>query len=163
MNKTLSIVIGVLALAVVVLAITGVFKGEDRQQTEAELIAFAECLQAEGATFYGAFWCPHCQNQKAMFGRRGSDALPYVECSTRDGQGQTQECIDAGVESYPTWEFADGTRVTGTQSIETLAQYTSCEITPGLMEFFNIQSNIDISVEENEEITEDETLENTTN
>lgn len=147
MNKTLSIVIGVLALAVLVLAITGVFKGEDRQQTEAELITFAECLQAEGATFYGAFWCPHCQNQKAMFGRKGSDALPYVECSTRDGQGQTQECIDAGVESYPTWEFADGTRVTGTQSIEALAQKTSCGITPRLIELFNIQSEVGVSVE----------------
>ena len=29
---------------------------------------FAQCLKDKGATFYGAFWCPHCQAQKKLFG-----------------------------------------------------------------------------------------------
>ena len=54
---------------------------------------FAVCLKDKGATFYGAFWCPHCQAQKELFGR-SEKLLPYVECSTPDGQAQLQVCID---------------------------------------------------------------------
>ncbi len=42
---------------------------------------FATCIKDSGAKFYGAFWCSHCQEQKAMFGK-SSKLLPYVECST---------------------------------------------------------------------------------
>lgn len=34
-----------------------------------KLDTFAQCLKEKDSTFYGAFWCPHCQNQKAMFGK----------------------------------------------------------------------------------------------
>ncbi|MEK7133297.1 MAG: hypothetical protein AAB771_01260, partial [Patescibacteria group bacterium] len=34
-----------------------------------KLDEFTQCLKDKGAVFYGAFWCPHCQNQKAMFGK----------------------------------------------------------------------------------------------
>ena len=36
-------------------------------QKPGELDQFALCLGDKGAVFYGAFWCPHCQNQKKMF------------------------------------------------------------------------------------------------
>lgn len=88
---------------------------------------FATCLKDQGALFYGAFWCPHCQQQKAMFGK-SEKLLPYVECSQPSGQGQLQVCVDADIKSYPTWVFADGARLDGTQSLETLAQRTSCEL-----------------------------------
>ena len=74
-----------------------------------KLDTFATCLKDTGAVFYGAFWCPHCQEQKALFGRSRSK-LPYIECSTPDGNSQTQVCKDKKVVGYPTWEFADGTR-----------------------------------------------------
>ncbi len=93
--------------------------------------AFATCLKDKGATFYGAFWCPHCQKQKAMFGT-SVHLLPYVECSTPDGQGQTQICKDKKVSSYPTWELADGTRLPVESeagvSLQTLANKTSCTL-----------------------------------
>ena len=41
--------------------------------------AFATCLKDEGAVFYGAFWCTHCQATKKMFGA-SQKLLPYVEC-----------------------------------------------------------------------------------
>lgn len=86
---------------------------------------FATCLKVKGAIFYGAFWCPHCQAQKKLFGS-SAKLLPYVECSTVDGGGQTQACIDKGVKSYPTWEFADGTRLNGEIPLTQLAEKTSC-------------------------------------
>lgn len=89
----------------------------------------AQCLTEKGATFYGAFWCPHCQTQKKMFGS-SAKLLPYVECSTADGNAQTQICIDKDIASYPTWEFADGERMTGEIPLETLAEKTGC-VLPG--------------------------------
>lgn len=86
---------------------------------------FATCLKDKGAVFYGAFWCPHCQSQKALFGRSAKN-LPYVECSTADGKGQLQACTDKKIESYPTWTFADGTMEKGEATLEALAQKTSC-------------------------------------
>ena len=87
---------------------------------------FAACLTEKGATYYGAFWCPNCQNQKAMFGK-SAKALNYIECSTPDRQS-TQACLDAEITKYPTWRFADGTEVTGTQSLDYLAEQTQCEL-----------------------------------
>lgn len=29
-----------------------------------KLDSFASCLKDSGVTFYGAFWCPHCRDQK---------------------------------------------------------------------------------------------------
>src|SRR3989344_7686964 len=89
--------------------------------------SFAQCLKEEGAVFYGAFWCPHCQRTKAMFGS-AAESLPYVECSTPDGKGQLQVCIDKKVESYPTWEFADGSRLTGERTLSELADKTQCAL-----------------------------------
>ncbi|MEI7765306.1 MAG: hypothetical protein WCI93_01835 [bacterium] len=87
--------------------------------------SFATCLKDKGATFYGAFWCPHCQAEKKLFGT-SEKLLPYVECSTPDGQGQTQICKDKKIEGYPTWKFADGTEISGEVPLATLAEKTSC-------------------------------------
>jgi len=88
---------------------------------------FATCIAESGATFYGTYWCPHCQEQKVRFGK--SEALlPYVECSLPNRQGQTQVCTDANITGYPTWEFAGGSRVSGTQAFETLSEKTGCEL-----------------------------------
>lgn len=88
---------------------------------------FAQCLKDKGATFYGAFWCPHCKNQKAMFGR-SAKYLPYNECSTPDGQEQLQACTDAGVKQYPTWTFADGSVEAGEVALTKLAEKTGCTL-----------------------------------
>lgn len=92
-----------------------------------KLDAFAQCLGEQGAKFYGAFWCPHCQNQKAMFGK-SEKLLPYVECSTPDGRSQLPICNDIGISSYPTWIFTDGSKLTGEIPLADLAVKTSCEL-----------------------------------
>jgi len=106
----------------------GIFAISQKTKTPGAYDAFATCIADSGATFYGTFWCPHCQNQKQLFGRKASKLLPYVECSTPDGKGQKQVCTDAGIEGYPTWEFADATRQTGSLSLEVLAEKTMCAL-----------------------------------
>lgn len=83
----------------------------------------AEHLTKTNAKFYGAGWCPHCKEQKEMFGS-SVKRVPYVECSPGGpGTPQAAVCTAAGVESYPTWTI-DGQRYVGTQSLENLAQFS---------------------------------------
>jgi thiol-disulfide isomerase/thioredoxin len=89
-----------------------------------KLDGFAQCLKDSGAEFYGAFWCPHCQAQKAMFGS-AVKFLPYIECSNPD-QTQMQICIDKKIDGYPTWIFKDGSRLSGEIALTTLAEKTQC-------------------------------------
>ena len=89
--------------------------------------ALAQCLKDEGAVFYGAFWCQHCQNQKKMFGP-SAQLLAYVECSTLDGKGQVPACIEKKISGYPTWEFADGSRLSGEVPMAQLAEKTGCTL-----------------------------------
>lgn len=96
-------------------------------------IALAQHLADTGAIFYGAWWCPHCQEQKQLFGQQAAQIINYVECSLPDGQGQTQTCQEAEVTGYPTWEI-NGERFSGRQSLEDLAQLTGYE---GPMDFQN--------------------------
>jgi len=108
--------------AIVVLIGTFLYLG-GKGRTDLE--PFAQCLKDKGTVFYGAFWCPHCQNQKALFGT-AADKLPYVECSTPDARGQLTVCTEKGVKSYPTWIFTDGSQESGEVSLGRLAEKTGC-------------------------------------
>jgi hypothetical protein len=120
-NKT------IIALAVVaVVVIAGVWLAT-RPRQPGKYDALALCLKDKGVVFYGAFWCPHCQNQKKAFGS-SADLLPYVECSTADGQQQTQICKDKKITGYPTWEFKDGSRLSGEVSFGDLASKSGCPL-----------------------------------
>ena len=96
-------------------------------------VPLAQCLKEKGVVFYGAFWCPHCKKQKEEFGA-AVPALPYVECSTPDGNGQTPICTAKGIKSYPTWRFPDGSELTGEQSLAILAEKSNCTqaLTPSI-------------------------------
>jgi thiol-disulfide isomerase/thioredoxin len=86
----------------------------------------AQCITDSGAKFYGAWWCPHCQAQKAIFGK-SAKKLPYVECQTRSRE-MIGTCTEEKIEGFPTWVFADGSRVTGERSIQELAEKTNCSL-----------------------------------
>src|ERR1700756_4791741 len=43
---------------------------------------FARCISAKGAKMYGAFWCPHCEEQKEQFGS-SFQYVNYVECGVK--------------------------------------------------------------------------------
>lgn len=123
MEKKLLVGGGALTLIAIII---GIFMFSTPQGS-ARLDEFATCLKDKGAVFYGAFWCPHCQNQKKMFGSSEKN-LAYVECSTPDGQAQLQICQDKHIESYPTWEFPDGSRETGEVALEKLSEKTGCQL-----------------------------------
>lgn len=130
MKKALTVIISLIVLAGLVFLI--VRGAQVSAENKSKLDSFAQCLDEAGATFYGAFWCPHCQDQKATL--KNSEFTPYVECSTAT-RGQTEECAAASIESYPTWEFADETRLLGAQSLETLGVRTGC-VAPELIGLF---------------------------
>ncbi len=91
--------------------------------------AFAQCLDDSGTVFYGAFWCPHCQDQKEMFGD-SADLLPYVECAQGGKNAQLELCAEQQIKSYPTWKFTDGTSQTGLMDFAALSEKTNCPL-PG--------------------------------
>jgi thiol-disulfide isomerase/thioredoxin len=122
MSKETKIFIGIVIGLLVVIGALFVASAK----TPGKYDELAQCITDSGAKFYGAFWCPHCQAQKALFGK-SAKKLPYVECSNQD-QTQTQVCIDAKIEGYPTWEFADKTRVSGEQTFADLAAKTNCAV-----------------------------------
>jgi parvulin-like peptidyl-prolyl isomerase len=91
----------------------------------ADLDDFAKCLTEKGIKFYGAYWCPHCENNKKLFGD-AFQYVTYVECADADNpQIQTPACESAGIEGYPTW-IVNGQKYPGEQSIERLAQLSGC-------------------------------------
>lgn len=122
MKKQITIVIVTL---VVVLGIAVFFA--QKESAPGQYDTFATCLKDSGAKFYGAFWCPHCREQKEMFGN-SAKLLPYVECSTPDGQNQTAACAEKEIKSYPTWIFANGEIGNGTLPLIDLASSTGCAL-----------------------------------
>ncbi len=86
--------------------------------------ALAKCIAHTSTTFYGAWWCPDCAQQKTKFGT-GAAFLPYRECAL-PYRSENATCTAAGVTRYPTWVLPDGSRLVGVQSPATLAAKTDC-------------------------------------
>ena len=132
MDKQIKIFISVIGLLVLGTIATVMLRSDTAPAGPGKYDTFAQCIKDSGATFYGAFWCPHCQAQKKLFGS-SAKLLPYVECSTSDGRNQLQVCKDKNIQGYPTWILADGTIIPNDTplpgsgvKLETLAAKTSC-------------------------------------
>ncbi|NJN31105.1 MAG: vitamin K epoxide reductase family protein [Synechococcales cyanobacterium RM1_1_8] len=87
-------------------------------------IALAEHLKAIGAKKYSAWWCPHCYEQRQLFGKEAFKLIPTVECSPDGLDAQPQACQAAQVQSYPSWEI-NGQLYAGTMELRELAQLSS--------------------------------------
>lgn len=87
---------------------------------EAEM-ALAKHLSETGAKKYGAFWCPHCYDQKQLFGKEAFADVDYVECDPQGENPQRDVCMAKGVQSFPTWEI-DGKLYPGTKELDELAE-----------------------------------------
>ena len=102
------------------LTLTG--EGEAELSGEGEpandLVAFAKALADAGVRFFGAAWCPFCNDQKALF-QDGYKHLPFIEVTNPD-RTQNQIAIDEGITQYPTWDFGNGDRVTGVMTLAAL-------------------------------------------
>lgn len=85
-------------------------------------LALVRHLREIGAKEYGAYWCPHCHDQKMLFGKEAAALIDYVECDPRGQNSRAQLCqaAAANVKGFPTWEIK-GQFYSGTQSLEKLA------------------------------------------
>lgn len=86
-------------------------------------LALARHLTQVGAKEYGAFWCPHCHDQKELFGKEAAAELDYVECDPKGVNPRPQLCQAANIKGYPTWEIK-GQLYEGTQNLQKLADLT---------------------------------------
>ena len=93
---------------------------------EGKYDVFAQCINDSGAKFYGSYQCIHCKTQKDMFGS-SEKLLPYIECGPLSGP-QSLVCQQAGVTGYPTWDFPDGERISGSLSFDVLSKHTNCPL-----------------------------------
>ncbi len=92
-------------------------------------IALARHLKQIGAKMYGAYWCPHCHDQKELFGKEAAAIFNYVECAPDGQNSQTEVCQTAAPKieeqtkqpfAFPTWEI-NGRYYRGIRSLEELA------------------------------------------
>ena len=95
---------------------------------ENKMDQFAKCLSAKGVAMYGAYWCPHCKDQKDEFGA-SIKYLKYVECAIpgKPPNIQTDACKAMQIKAYPTWVFPDGERVEAVLPLTNLGKKVGCE------------------------------------
>ncbi|AFY68618.1 Vitamin K epoxide reductase [Thalassoporum mexicanum PCC 7367] len=115
---------GLIVVAIVGVGTLGIFSNQSQLAAESNSYAgrLAHYLDDSGAKMYGAFWCPHCKDQKAMFGT-AAKALPYVECDPRGENSQPKLCKAKKITGFPTWEI-DGQFYASVQSLDKLADLT---------------------------------------
>lgn len=87
---------------------------------EAE-IQLARHLTKIGTKEYVAWWCPHCHEQKQLFGKEAYEEIKHIECDTQGKDPRPDLCQAAGVQGYPTWQI-NGKLYPNVQSLDKLAQ-----------------------------------------
>jgi hypothetical protein len=107
------------AVVVMALATLGVIAGVGTSAAAQDLRPFARCLTRAGATYFRASWCPHCAEQERLFGPARA-YLGEIDCSRPNSCRQ--------IESFPTWIFRNGARVSGVLSLAELGRRTGCPL-----------------------------------
>ena len=86
-------------------------------------IDFAKFLNANNITMYSAYWCPHCHDQKQLFGIKATEELNIVECAKDGINNQYELCQKKGIEGFPSWEI-NNKIYSGTRDLQELANMT---------------------------------------
>ena len=89
-----------------------------------EKIKLAEHLTSQGAVMYNAYWCPHCHDQKEMFGKEAAEKLNLIECAEDGFNSQRELCEAKGITGYPSWEINDSID-SGVKSLKELAELSN--------------------------------------
>ena len=83
-------------------------------------VKFAKYLKDKNIVMYSAYWCPHCHDQKQLFGKQAVKELNIVECA-KDGKNNKYEiCQAKGIDGFPSWEINE-TIYSGTRDLNDLA------------------------------------------
>ena len=93
-----------------------------------QAVALAEHLSQTGAVMYTAYWCPHCHEQKELFGREATAKLKIVECAPDGRNSQKALCDAKKIEGFPTWEI-NGKLDSGVKPLAKLAQMSDFQST----------------------------------
>lgn len=83
-------------------------------------IALARHLTEIGAKEYVAWWCPHCHEQKLLFGKEAYQQITHIECAQGGTNPRPDLCQAAKIESFPSWEIK-GKLYSGVKSLNELA------------------------------------------
>ncbi len=125
MKSSTKIAAGVLVIAA---ALFVMFKITGNVSAEPSIYdSFAKCTSDSGAVMYGAYWCPHCENQKEIFGS-SFKYVNYIECDPRGNNAKPELCEQAEIQGYPTWIFSNGEKRSGEMPLRTLASLTGCTL-----------------------------------
>jgi glutaredoxin len=92
-----------------------------RAESSPAKVELAKHLTQSGAKIYTAYWCPHCHDQKELFGREATEKLTVIECAPDGRNSQKELCEAKKIEGYPTWEI-NGTLDSGVKPLLKLAE-----------------------------------------
>jgi len=115
--------LSVLVLIALIGVVLWVADGDDEPNP---LDDFATCLTEKGIAMYGAYWCPHCADQKKEFGS-SFRYVTYVECDAEGKNAQPELCQEKNIRGYPTW-IIDGESYSGFRQLEELGDLAGCEL-----------------------------------
>jgi uncharacterized membrane protein/glutaredoxin len=112
---------GAIVAIVTLTGTLGVYASQSKISAQANSFAgrLAQHLTVNNAKMYGAYWCPHCIDQKNKFGE-AKKLIPYVECDAKGENPQTALCQEKGIKGFPTWEI-NGKMLSGERSLDELA------------------------------------------
>ena len=127
---SIAIIAGILVLFYAVYSALGKITGGTINPINEPNEDFVKCLSDKNIKMYGAYWCPHCMNNKEMFGDEGKilvDLGIYVECDSGGENPQPDLCSEKGVEGYPTWEI-NNKLYSGEMSLDKITELSGCEL-----------------------------------
>lgn len=98
---------------------------EIKSTSGAAEVELATHLTQQGAKMYSAYWCPHCFEQKQLFGKQAWDRVTNVECAADAKKNpQPELCAKAGIKGFPTWEINGKLSDGGVKKLAKLAELT---------------------------------------
>lgn len=83
-------------------------------------IQLAQHLRQSGVKTYMGWTCPHCYEQKQLFGKEAAAELPRIECVPSGQNYQEQQCRAANITAFPTWVI-NGQSYQGVKTLNRLA------------------------------------------
>ncbi len=86
-------------------------------------IKFAKFLSDNNIKMFSAYWCPHCHDQKQLFGKKAVDELSIIECAQDGKNNQYKLCREKQIEGFPSWEI-NGEIYSGVKDLNDLAIMT---------------------------------------
>ena len=86
-------------------------------------IKFARFLSDNNIKMFSAYWCPHCHDQKQLFGKKAVKELTIVECAKDGKDNQYELCRQKEIQGFPSWEIK-GEIFSGVKDLNDLAIMT---------------------------------------